>query len=62
MVIDMTASGQWGVFGENGSGGFASDLTIIGGVTGLNVGSQQWTWININVTGSSMSCVNQLCA
>ena len=62
MVIDMSASGQYGIFQENGSGGFASDLTILGGVTGLNVGSQQWTWININVTGSSMSCVNQLCA
>jgi len=60
MVIDLGEDGQYGVFDENGSGGFASDLTIIGGKTGLNVGNQQWTWLNLNITGSATSCINQL--
>jgi len=60
MVIDLGPDGQYGIFDENGSGGFASDLTIIGGQTGLQVGNQQWTWLNINITGSKTSCVNQI--
>ena len=60
MVIDLGSDGQYGVFQENGSGGFGSDLTILGGQTGLNVGSQQWTWLNISVSGSKVSCVNQI--
>jgi hypothetical protein len=59
MVIDLGSSGTYGIFDENGSGGFASDLTIIGGHIGLYVGNQQWTWMSINASGSSQSCVNQ---
>ena len=59
MTIDMGPTGKYGIFDENGSGGFASDLTIIGGQTGLFVGNQQWTWLNINVTGSTQACINQ---
>jgi len=64
MVLDGSAGGaapaKFGIFDENGSGGFASDLTIIGFQSGLNVGNQQWTWVNVNVTGSTVSCVNQI--
>ena len=90
MVIDLGPDGQYGVFDENGSGGFGSDLTIIGGQTGLQVGNQQFTCkilprrivplqtprsqapshshaphnigagINVNITGSKTSCVNQI--
>lgn len=59
MVIDLGPSGTYGIFDENGSGGFASDLTIIGGQMGLYVGNQQWTWLNINSTGGKQSCINQ---
>jgi glucan 1,3-beta-glucosidase len=59
MVIDLSASGTYGIFDENGSGGFAADLTVIGGQIGLYVGNQQWTWLNINSTGGSQSCINQ---
>ena len=60
MVIDLGADGQYGIFDENGSGGFASDLTILGGQTGLQVGNQQWTWVNVSISGSRVSCVNQI--
>ena len=60
MVIDLGADGKFGIFDENGSGGFGADLTIIGGETGLSVGNQQWTWINLNITGSASACINQL--
>jgi glucan 1,3-beta-glucosidase len=63
MVIDGSAGSALpfcGVFDENGSGGFGSDLTIIGFRSGLNVGNQQWTWVNLNISGSSTSCINQI--
>lgn len=60
MVIDLGPDGQYGIFDENGSGGFASDLTITGGQTGLQVGNQQWTWVNIAISGSRTSCINQI--
>lgn len=34
---------QTGLFMENGSGGFMSDLIFTGGQYGLNVGNQQFT-------------------
>lgn len=40
MVIDGSAGANIGIFDENGSGGFASDLTIIGFKNGLSVGNQ----------------------
>lgn len=60
MVIDLGPDGKFGVFDENGSGGFGSDLTIIGGQTGLTVGNQQWTWLNVNISGQSIACINQI--
>jgi glucan 1,3-beta-glucosidase len=60
IFIDLGADGNFGLFGENGSGGFMSDMTIVGGKIGLNVGNQQFTVININITGSSQNCINQI--
>ena len=60
IYIDLGADGNFGIFGENGSGGFMSDMTIVGGKIGLNVGNQQFTVINVNITGSSQNCINQI--
>ena len=35
-------------------------IFVIGFQNGLSVGNQQWSWINVNVTGSTVSCVNQI--
>ncbi|KXJ94268.1 glucan 1,3-beta-glucosidase GLUC78 precursor [Microdochium bolleyi] len=40
-------NGQKGLFIENGSGGFMTDLTFNGGGTGINMGSQQYTLRNM---------------
>jgi len=58
VTIDLTASGHFGVFMENGSGGFVGDLTVLGGEVGLAVGNQQWTWRDVTVRGPSSACVN----
>lgn len=43
--------GHTGIFGENGSGGFISDLTVTGGDIGLSFGNQQWFWRSITISG-----------
>ena len=53
-----TGDGKQGVFCENGSGGWISDLVITGGDIGINIGSQQWTMRNITVSGSRQQCIN----
>ncbi|CAK5264148.1 unnamed protein product [Mycena citricolor] len=62
--IDMkmsTAAGNLhqGVFMENGSGGFMSDLTLDGGNFGLWVSNQQFTVRNVKITRAN-SAVYQL--
>lgn len=50
---------HWGLFIEQGSGGFLSDLTFIGGLYGANVGNQQFTsrnWTFYNC----VTAINQL--
>jgi hypothetical protein len=42
-----------GMFTENGSGGFISDLEINGGFIGYQVGSQQFTMRNIKISKAS---------
>ncbi|GAB7351002.1 hypothetical protein MBLNU459_g1495t2 [Dothideomycetes sp. NU459] len=42
---------QQGIFAENGSGGFMSDLTFTGGNFGLYGGNQQYTVRNLTFTG-----------
>ncbi|KAH8800365.1 pectate lyase superfamily protein-domain-containing protein [Xylogone sp. PMI_703] len=44
-----------GVFTENGSGGFMSDLTFFGGNIGMRVGSQQFTARDITFTSCSIA-------
>ena len=39
-----------GIFMENGSGGFVSDLTFYGGNIGMRVGSQQFTARDLSFT------------
>ena len=58
VTIDMTEGGDTGMFMENGSGGFISDLTILGGNTGLMIGNQQWFWRSIRIDGSKNACIN----
>ncbi|KAH6665999.1 pectate lyase superfamily protein-domain-containing protein [Halenospora varia] len=50
-----TASGSQhvGMFIENGSGGFLTDLTFYGGKYGLNIGSQQFTTRNLTFYNSN---------
>lgn len=48
-----------GLFIEEGSGGFMSDLTFNGGLVGLNVGSQQFTMRNL-VFNNVVTAINQI--
>jgi hypothetical protein len=43
---------HYGIFMENGSGGFMSDLTFDGGLFALWVGSQQFTSRNLTITNA----------
>jgi glucan 1,3-beta-glucosidase len=61
LVINMRAKDrpgnkQIGIRMENGSGGFFSDITINGGMTGMSLGSQQFTSrkITINNAGTAI--------
>ncbi|EJD39742.1 glucan 1,3-beta-glucosidase [Auricularia subglabra TFB-10046 SS5] len=46
------ATGQVGMFMENGSGGYMGDMVINGGAVGLNLGNQQFTVRNVAVNGA----------
>ncbi|EAW06953.1 glycoside hydrolase family 55 protein [Aspergillus clavatus NRRL 1] len=39
-----------GIFIENGSGGFATDITTVGGLYGFNIGNQQFTMRNLHIS------------
>lgn len=61
VTIDMSAAadaGKTGIFGENGSGGFMSDVTILGGDVGLSFGNQQWFFRNLRVEGQRTQCID----
>ncbi|KAF2763234.1 exo-beta 1,3 glucanase-like protein [Pseudovirgaria hyperparasitica] len=45
-------SQQQGIFIENGSGGWMNDLTITGGLYGLNVGNQQFSVRGVTIDGA----------
>jgi hypothetical protein len=45
------AEGHVGIFRENGSGGFVSDLNFFNGMFGWIAGSQQYTGRNIKFRG-----------
>lgn len=48
-----------GLFIENGSGGFISDVSVTGGYRGVSVGNQQFTVRNLTVS-NSVTCVYQI--
>lgn len=47
-----TNNAQQGIFAENGSGGFMSDITIEGGKIGATFGSQQFTARSLRISDS----------
>ena len=55
IVIHMkpSAYGQTGIFMENGSGGFFSDVVINGGNVAMGLGSQQFTTRNVTITNAA---------
>ncbi|KAJ7216114.1 pectate lyase superfamily protein-domain-containing protein [Mycena rebaudengoi] len=48
-----------GVFAENGSGGFMSDLTFDGGAFGLWISNQQFTIRNVKITNAGTAIYEQ---
>ncbi|KAJ5679840.1 CAZyme family GH55 [Penicillium macrosclerotiorum] len=51
-IAMSSASGtqHQGLFIENGSGGFLTDITITGGLYGANIGNQQFTMRNLDIS------------
>jgi glucan 1,3-beta-glucosidase len=56
--IEMGPDAAMGIFGENGSGGYISDLFVSGGIIGIAFGNQQWFWANVTVTNSVQTCIS----
>lgn len=56
---DQTGTQHWGLFIEEGSGGFFGDLIFYGGLYGLNVGNQQFTSRNLTFY-NCQTAINQL--
>ena len=50
---DVVNNKQQGIYMENGSGGFFSDVTITGGSVGAYLGNQQFTTRKLSFTGCS---------
>ncbi|KAJ4361597.1 hypothetical protein N0V95_001758 [Ascochyta clinopodiicola] len=48
---------QMGFFTENGSGGFMSDVTIVGGAYGIYGGNQQYTVRNFQIINQFKACI-----
>ncbi|KAJ5482994.1 Glucan 1-3-beta-glucosidase [Penicillium diatomitis] len=48
-----------GIFIENGSGGFMTDVTITGGLYGANVGNQQFTMRNM-IISDAVTAISQI--
>ena len=51
MITDTSGNKQQGVFMDNGSGGFMTDLTFNGGNLGMFLGNQQFTTRNLKFSG-----------
>ena len=56
---DQEGTQHWGLFIESGSGGFAADLIFIGGLYGVSVGNQQFTFRNFTFY-NCVTAINQL--
>jgi glucan 1,3-beta-glucosidase len=50
---DVVNNKQQGIYMENGSGGFFSDVSTTGGFIGMYLGNQQLTTRNLQITGAS---------
>ncbi|OKL58255.1 Glucan 1,3-beta-glucosidase [Talaromyces atroroseus] len=48
-----------GIFIENGSAGFLTDVTVTGGLYGLNVGNQQYTMRNVTIS-NAVTAISQI--
>ncbi|UKZ56764.1 hypothetical protein TrVGV298_010605 [Trichoderma virens] len=48
---------QMGMYTENGSGGFMSDVTIVGGAYGIYGGNQQYTVRNFQIIEQTTACI-----
>ncbi|QKX63308.1 uncharacterized protein TRUGW13939_10477 [Talaromyces rugulosus] len=56
VVINVNAdadSQHQGIFIEDGSGGWMSDVTVNGGLYGMNIGNQQFTYRNITINNAA---------
>ncbi|KAJ5549500.1 Pectin lyase fold/virulence factor [Penicillium frequentans] len=60
-IVMSSASGtqHQGLFIENGSGGFLTDITITGGLYGANIGNQQFTMHNL-VISNAVTAISQI--
>ncbi|KAJ7205572.1 pectate lyase superfamily protein-domain-containing protein, partial [Mycena haematopus] len=58
-MSSATGTNHQGIFMENGSGGFMSDLTFDGGAFGMWISNQQFTIRNVQIT-NAVSAVYQL--
>ncbi|KAJ6110142.1 hypothetical protein N7486_002377 [Penicillium sp. IBT 16267x] len=60
-IVMSAASGtqHQGIFIENGSGGWITDVTITGGLYGANVGNQQFTMRNL-VISNAVTAISQI--
>ena len=58
-MTTVSTTQQVGIFIEEGSGGFMSDLTISGGAIGMNVGNQQFEVRGLTFNGCR-TAINQL--
>ncbi|KAJ5998399.1 Pectin lyase fold/virulence factor [Penicillium sp. IBT 35674x] len=60
-IVMSSASGtqHQGLFIENGSGGFLTDITITGGLYGANIGNQQFTMHNL-VISDAVTAISQI--
>ncbi|KAF2813845.1 pectin lyase-like protein [Mytilinidion resinicola] len=52
IMTASSASTHQGLFIEDGSGGYIGDLTITGGLYGMNIGNQQFTMRNIAISNA----------
>ncbi|KAJ7241628.1 pectate lyase superfamily protein-domain-containing protein [Mycena rebaudengoi] len=58
-ATDIPSTKHQGLFAENGSGGFMSDLTFDGGAFGMWISNQQFTIRNVKITNAATAIYEQ---
>ncbi|KAJ6556359.1 pectate lyase superfamily protein-domain-containing protein [Mycena capillaripes] len=58
-ATDVPTTNHQGLFAENGSGGFMSDLTFDGGKFGMWISNQQFTIRNVHITNAATAIYEQ---